>query len=536
MNVMITDDEVQVRKGLRMKVDWEEHGFKVVKEASNGQEALQILEQSLIDVVITDMRMPIMNGIEFAKQSQKNFPNVKVVVLSGYSDYEYVRNSMKEGVKDYLLKPVAPDELVEVLEKIRKEIAEEKQTHAEQERLKQLALSHLQEVQEQYLLYLAKDEFVQPHAVKERMRQLQLDHLAREEMEGVFLTVEIRTQLVRESISRQWLPFKKLCQGLAASDNNTYLFSNPSYSNVIHFFIVRREGQTGQVTSLIDRIQRKTKEELGLETVIGIGTNVRGMKEFKNGYIASMLSWSQSRLGSHSQIIEGGSKKDHKFEFSTDFEKKLTNAIENTRFDHFKEHLQMELSVTEKHSVLSFSMVANRVLFLLGSTAKKYDIESGEIQKILWDCQQGIWQLNSQSNVIGLLLDLANKIMDEVHLTRFSNVKLIESIRQYVNLHFSDEISLTALSELFHINSAHLSETFKNHVGQNFSDYLVSLRMKKAESLLKDSQLKIIDIANLVGFSSAGYFSTVFKKYSGQSPLEFRKLVNEGGTLKSTGY
>lgn len=535
LTVMITDDEVQVRKGLRLKVDWEKHGFKIEKEASNGQEALQILKQSSIDVVITDMRMPIMNGIEFAKQSQKSFPEVKVIVLSGYSDFEYVRNSMKEGVKDYLLKPVAPDELVEVLRKIRKEIAEEKQKRTEQEQLKQLAFSHLQEVQEQYLLHLVRDEFVQIHAVKERMKQLQLDDLAQEDMEGVFLTVEIRTALMKDPLSGQWEPFKKVCQDITADDDRTYIFSNPSYSNIIHFFI-RMQGEKGQITTMVEQIQLKTKEELGLETVVGIGTYVRGITEFKNGYIASMLSWSQSRLGSHSQIIEGGTKRDQMFEFSTDFERKLTNAIENTRFNHFKENLQAELSVTEKHSVLSFSMAANRVLFLLGSTAKKYDIETGDIQKILWECQQSIWQLNSQSQVIELLLDLASKIIDEVYLTRFSNVKLIESIRQYVNLHYSNEISLTTLSELFHINSAHLSETFKHHVGQNFSDYLVSLRMKKAESLLKDSQLKIIDIANLVGFSSAGYFSTVFKKYSGHSPLEFRKQLVESGMHKPTGY
>ncbi|GAA3334483.1 hypothetical protein GCM10020331_102610 [Ectobacillus funiculus] len=118
MKVIITDDEIQIRKGLRMKVDWEEEGFQIVAEASDGQEALELLRSMDVDVVITDMRMPIMNGIELAKHCHEQFPKVKSNCF--YRDtliFEYVRGSMKEGVKDYLLKPVAPDELVEVLGK-----------------------------------------------------------------------------------------------------------------------------------------------------------------------------------------------------------------------------------------------------------------------------------------------------------------------------------------------------------------------------------------------------------------------------------
>ena len=131
MKVLITDDEIQIRKGLRLKVDWEEEGFQLVEEASNGKEALEILRTNDIDVVITDMRMPIMDGVELAKRCHQEFPHVKVIVLSGYSDFEYVRNSLQQGVKDYLLKPVAPDELVEALRKIRKEVEEEKRKQVE---------------------------------------------------------------------------------------------------------------------------------------------------------------------------------------------------------------------------------------------------------------------------------------------------------------------------------------------------------------------------------------------------------------------
>jgi two-component system response regulator YesN len=192
LKVLITDDEMQIRQGLRMKVDWEEEGFEIVGEASNGLEALEFLRSVKVEVVITDMRMPIMDGLELARQCQQEFPHIKVVVLSGYSDFDYVRGSMKEGVKDYLLKPVAPDELEETLKKIRKEAEEEKKKQAEAAQMRRLALTQLQEVQEQYLLYLVKEEWLEPAMVRERLRQLQLEELINERAEFQFITVEIR--------------------------------------------------------------------------------------------------------------------------------------------------------------------------------------------------------------------------------------------------------------------------------------------------------------------------------------------------------
>ena len=130
----------------------------MLREASNGQEAIEILQDQDVDIIITDMRMPIMDGIELAKYCHQDFPHIKIIVLSGYSDFEYVRNSMIQGVRDYLLKPVAPDELVETLRKIRKEVGDEKRKQSEIAQMSKLVHSHLQEEQEQYILHLVKEE------------------------------------------------------------------------------------------------------------------------------------------------------------------------------------------------------------------------------------------------------------------------------------------------------------------------------------------------------------------------------------------
>ena len=254
---------------------------------------------------------------------------------------------------------------------------------------------------------------------------------------------------------------------------------------------------------------------------------MNGLSEYRSGYISSLLAWSQSQLGSKSQIMDQTAVSDAVFDFSPDYEKRIINSIENLDFTAFKDNLQMVLNGSEGRSVMSFSFAANQVLFILGSLAKKYDVETKDIQNTIWNCQQNIWKLYSQHKVKEDLIQLASLIIEIVRLARFSNKKLIDSIRHYLDQHYASEISLTALSTLFHINSAHLSETFKHHVGQNFSDYLVNLRMEKAKQLLKDKQLKIIDVSNLVGFSNSGYFSTVFKKHFGQTPVEYRNSIGD---------
>ncbi|AZB44986.1 response regulator [Bacillus sp. FJAT-42376] len=535
MKVLITDDEIQVRKGLRMKVRWEDEGFIVAGEAANGQEALDVLRSIDIEVLITDMRMPLMNGLELARVCQEEFPHVKVVVLSGYSDYELVRGSMKEGVKDYLLKPVAPDELLGVLHKIKAELKEERKRQAESSMMRQLFHSQLQEVQEQYLLYLVKEEIYHVDLAVARLQQLKLEYLGKDTVSFQLLSAEIRdgSRDIKQ-MKDLWLPFRMLCKEISDSFDGVYTFYDPSYAMMMHFLILSEEAESD--LDLAAMIQDHAKKYLHVETVVGVGKRMRGLENLKKGYISSLLAWSQSELHSNSQVVNLELSAERPWEFSADLEKKLLNAIESCSLKDFERSIKDALDREEGQSVFSFSFSASRVLFLLESLAGKYDLELTVIRSAVWNCQQSIWEFNSRRKVMEQLLLLAEEIINKIKLTRLSNGRfMIDSVRQYVDKHYSSEISLTMLADLFHINSSYLSEKFKLDAGLNFSDYLVKLRMEKASSFLKDKKLKIIDVANLVGFSSSGYFSTVFKKHFGCTPVEFRTQMGESIEQKNGG-
>ncbi len=211
-------------------------------------------------------------------------------------------------------------------------------------------------------------------------------------------------------------------------------------------------------------------------------------------------------------------------DFSPDLEKHIINAIEQMDMSRFHKELESLLGETTTQSVLSSSIVANRILFCLGSIAKKYNVENNNAQRLIWECQQVIWQLNDQSKVIAYLTELAKLIVAQIHDTRTTDGKqIVDGVRRYIDQYYGNDISLTILSELFHINSAYLSEIFKVQIGKNFSEYLTEVRVKEAKKFLKDPHLKIIDVANLVGFSSSAYFSIVFKKHVNETPANYRK-------------
>ncbi len=520
LKVILVDDEIQIRNGLKWKVDWEEEGFVIAGEASNGKEALQVIEEVVPDIVLTDVRMPVMDGMQLVKVLSDANPDIKVIVLSGYADFEYVRSSLVEGVKDYLLKPVDPEELTTALRKSKAEVEAEKQRRMETDRMNQF---HAEEMREQYLLHLVKDEWAGMNIAEERLSQLNLDVLG-DDAVVQFITAEIRSR-EHEQVRELFLPFKMLCRELSYEHEGIMSFYDTSYPNMLHF-LCHQNSEGNQVAIFVQELQKSVSTYLNLETVIGLGKVVRGLSQLKNGYISSLLSWSQSSADVTSQLIDGTTNKDT-VEFTEDSEWKLSNSLEHGDFETFKVSLLTTFAECDRQSVMSYSFAASRVLFMLGSMARKYDQYTDDLKKKMWNCQLGIWELTSRERVKGELLELARMIAEKVNETRHSSngIAIVENVRQYMDRHYTNEISLTSLADQFHINSAYLSEMFKELVGQNFSDYLVRLRMDKARSLLMDEQLKIIEIAHLVGYSNSGYFSTVFKKRFGQKPLDYRKSM-----------
>ncbi|MEV5025765.1 response regulator transcription factor [Paenibacillus sp. LPE1-1-1.1] len=531
-SIMIVDDEAGVRNSIKAKIDWQASGFHIAAEASNGEEALSLLqERSLPDVLLTDIRMPQMDGIGLINACKLLYPSLKIVVLSGYSDYTYMQAAIQAGVKDYLLKPVGRRELVALLEKLSNEIAAEQTDVQLQQTEQRERKEQLLALQEQMLLRMVKEEYYSLLVIKERLEQLQLSAFIDERLHVRFVAVEMRVPPgrlgeERSHIDLLYMAFQMLCRETAGMHSDIYPFYDASHPSMMHFLVAApsRGMEGSDITDrLVRQIRTNIQKYLRLDSVIGVGETVNGIRQFKNGYSSSMLSWSQSTI--HGTNWAGNLQvQDLIAAFSPELERQLVVSIENGDFKGYSALIERIVPRGIDFPMFSFTFIASRILLLFHSIAKKYEAGEAVLQKRLWDCQMTIGDFHSREQILEQLEELARLVMDEAMKTRSSSGQsIVKTIQKYVDDNFAYELTLASLAGMFHLNETYLSGLFKLHVGVTFSEYLTSLRMKKAGELLAQSELKLTDIAMLVGISSSSYFSTSFKKYYGLSPKEYRE-------------
>ncbi|SDE19521.1 two-component system, response regulator YesN [Paenibacillus sp. UNCCL117] len=527
--IMLVDDEIGVRNSIKAKIDWEAAGYRIISEAENGLEALRLLqEQPLPDLLISDIRMPQMDGLALIEACKESCPELKIIVLSGYSDFEYMKTAIRYGVKDYLLKPVVRGELTALLARLSKEL-EEDRAKTRQDRLDQLQSSkQLVTLQEQLIWQLVKDEWLSLSAVKERLRGLQLSALAADEVHARFAAIEMRIPRGRlddwsERKDLLVLAFGMVCREIAEQWTEVIPLYDFHYPSMMYFLILReKDGAEEEIAAaLVRQLQHSIHHYLRVETVVGIGEPVYGIERLKDAYASCMLSWSQGSAGAGPGERKPGAGQE--FTLTTETERKLILSIESLDKKAVYKLLQDILPAGPDTTMFAFTFLTFRVILLFSSVARKFELGDSALQRHLWSCQMSLRDSHSKEQVLRQLEELAELVMEEVRKTRFSNgQQLVEAIRKYVDDNFSYELSLASLADMFHLNETYLSGLFKQAAGMTFSDYVTKLRMDKALALIKENQLKLTDIATLVGYSSSSYFSTVFKKYYGASPKEYR--------------
>lgn len=547
-NILIVDDEIGVRNSIKAKVNWDELGFTICGEAANGEEALRLLESgTLPDVMMTDIRMPQLDGIGLIKRCKQLYPELKIIVLSGYSDYEYMQAAIQAGVKDYLLKPVGRRELVELLQKLSHELQAQRSDEAQQRMEQAQREQQLQASREALLLRLAKEESSSLLAVRERIVQLGLSQLLElgEECSARFMTVEMRIPAGRLDGNDQHmdllrLAFDMLCREIAAQYEGMLPFYDVSHPAMLHFVILqRREAsqndkrggaiERDKLKQIISTLRRNVSQYLRLECVIGLGEPVNDVLQFKNAFSSCMLSWSRSTVDGTD--CETGGDMHHTLNvFTPELERQLTIALENGDRAAFSSYMLRIFPRHIDYAMFSFTFMATRLLLLLHAVAKKYDDGTGDqaLQQRLWDCQMTIGDFRSREAVAAHLEELGQLVMNAAQRARsVSHGSIAAAVQKYVDDNYTYELTLTGLADLFHLNETYLSGLFKQQAGMTFSDYVTRLRMNKAGELLRESDLKLTDIAMLVGISSSSYFSTSFKKFYGMSPKEYREKHKE---------
>lgn len=517
IKVILADDEPMIVKGLKKMISWESLGVKVVGEAFNGIELLNKIEELRPNLVISDIEMPRKTGLDVIEEIQKRNLNLKVIFLSGYREFNYVKTAMKNDAVDYLVKPVSKRELEEAIIKANKMLNIIKND-------KNIIEKRSNRKTEYYNISL-EDECTN---IIEHLKNINIDMKAKKFLGISFMISNKQTKKIMSQSELEivcFSIFEKVIEYLNENKNGVVVKKE---ANAISLIITIDSNKNCELEKFIDDIEKLIIKEYKIKIIIGIGEAVESSNNLKHTYKTSryacnMYYFNEARLINFNEI----------------------NRPERYSLDDYsmvyKEMIQAILSGKE-----NWEIKLNNILDILESLqyGNKYSLENSCItlaMDLYRDMREyNVLSDNEKESYDLFVLKIRNKttyrelkvyikehikkVLEKSILNKgFLEKDVIYQAKLYVQEHYRENISLAKMAEMFYMNLYYFSVFFKKETGKNFKNYLIEIRMKEALKLLMESDIKTYELAKSVGYNDVGTFTQKFREYYGDTPSEYKK-------------
>lgn len=531
--IILVDDEEEIRQGMVKKIKWEELGFTVVGEAENGIEALDLIEKTTPDLVITDIRMPYMDGIKLAENIKHRYPTTKVVLISGFDEFEYAQTAIELGVIRYILKPINSIEMSQVLRELKDSLDEEVHSKNDIKALKHNYKKSLPLLRERFLNHWIED-YVPLEVIHENLQTFELESIS-----GHLVVAVIRPDNLLKGDSDMTLIKNKallnvaifnICEEIINENNLGIVFMR---INEIVAIIPVEENESPKTSSrifvILEQIRATVEKYLNTTITIGVGNTCKEQTMLYKGYASALSALDYTVIIGNNKIIylediEPIDSSELKLD-EVD-ERALVMAMKLGQPDEIKETLDMLIDRIDGMQLYlkDYQLYILDILSIILKFAKSMELGLD----IIWDKKDNflleINRLKTKEKINNWLFEICIKISEAVTRKRDHNKNdLIDKAKDYILRHYSDEeLNAETLCNILHISTNYFSALFKKETGLTFTSYLTNIRIEKAKELLRNTDLKAFDIGNQVGYSHGHYFSYVFKKTTGMSPTEYR--------------
>lgn len=530
--ILIADDEYWTREKIHNMIKWSEYDLMFLKPAENGEEALDRIDIDHPDILITDINMPFLNGIELIQAVHQKSPNIIIIVLSGYDNFEYVRNALIAGAVDYLLKPITEAELINVLSRALEELAQQK-IKTEQECEKQIQLLRASSLlQDREFSALIKNESpidapniamnLNMESAGYRLVLIKIHNLSAISKEFDYdmsmLSYHLK-KVIRKSIdSKKFIIFNYIYRP------NEFLFlsdlKKEKFVVLLQKLLIDFEQETSStITIAVSKMAYSMNE---IREVYNMTVSLQMLRPFVN---RSMLLIEPQ----NTQILEQNSIR-HKVGNVEENTLKilLQSGNKSSIRSMIQEKIGLKNAETEQWTYFEVKQVLKRIVSVL--TADCIGIESSI----------RLAELEDLSDVLDKTLDLLDlevvfQILDEMidvcigaHRMEISETisGIVEQIAQYIEENYHEEFSLNTLAKRFFVDSSYLSKAFRQQKGENLMSYIARQKVIKAKQFIEEGNVSLMEISFLVGYDDYNYFSRVFKKITGMSPREYKISVN----------
>lgn len=527
LKVLIVDDEKLVRTMIRFCIDWEDMGYEIIGECESAASAYEMLEETVPDIILTDICMPVVDGLEFAREVRKWNPCIQVIILTGHDEFSYASDGIKIGVFDYLLKPIDTDELTDTLNKVRKKITDERRHEEEFKRLRGEVFKQQAYMREKCLNELYHG--AEPTEIKE-----QLKYLGMELEEGVFQIAAVGifqgsfgpVHSVEDRVLYRMRAYE-LTKEYVKDKDRMYVIQGDMQSTIILNNCTSRD-----FVEECETIKNYLTQVLQCNVYIGVGNSYSQMDKIKLSYQEAEDSLQFYYMHGQSEVI---CVQDHYPYYNSDMN------VDNEVIHKFSFYLRSGLAGQAKEIIdavfqeirdtggqkeqvilWSIRLIVEIETILVELHVRLTDVmsESGNLVKNLLFFES----IGETKAYLDTIVDAsAKKVATGI---RAKEKDLVSELESYMNEHFVEEdLSLSQIAAKLYTNASYLSRVFKEKTGQTFRSYLFRLRMEKAMELLRETDNKGYEIAELVGIKDPHYFSVCFKKYTGLSVSDYKKGI-----------
>lgn len=535
--ILIVDDEAVVREGIRDNIDWNSHGYTLVGDCENGLEAMEAVDRFVPDVVLTDICMPFMDGMELSKYISEKYPHTRIVILTGFEEFEYAHQAVKLKATDFILKPITSGELRKVLSKIKAGLDEEKAEKEDISRLK----TQLRES-----LPLLKDRFLNNFVcgnlsrreVDERFQYFNLK-LSGNAFVSMIVEIDDYKALAQSEADFDGQLFSfavfNISEEIAASEENSIVFQNRNDRTVIVLSAEGREELYEKAIKTAEDIKQAIERFLGFTVTIGIGSPVSQAGDIALSYEKSLSALDYRFLLGRNQVININDmeRSSGNVIYNRNLEKRLLSEIKSGSGANIAEILGQIVNYLEESyvSMHKCHVYMQQLAVSLMNLLDELDISDKDIFKNETNPFAEINALKTLSDMKLWFHKTCRDICSAVALKRNDFCEdIVIKAKEYIYGNYNNEdISLNSICKHLLISTSYFSMIFKNATGETFVEFLSRVRIEKAMELLRNTAMKTYEVAEKIGYSDPHYFSMVFKRLSGATPTEYR------GTVKGEG-
>lgn len=502
LQVLIVDDEAVLREGMRTIIPWEEYGFEVCATAANGLEGLHILRERRPEVAVVDIRMPLVDGLEVCRRVREEALGTRILLLTGYSEFEYARSALRCGVKGYLLKPVEEQELVQELTAIREELQAERER---QQLLKSGSELLLGQLIHEILHHPAGE---QPD---ERLNRL---------YQAGFPWMSYQVLLARARSGRD---IGDALQELSQREKIGLAFlSEDAPGILIRDRLLEASGEEAQ------KLCRTLEERAGEPCLISLGTPCDKISDIPLSYESAASLMAMTFWTPHTQLLDSSLMDEYLARNAQQYEGNLISdlihavrAADAGRLREFIGSIKSNLLLFDMPATCARAVYAN----ILVSVYSALDTGEGEGERgsLLFDIYQINQEIAGKSSIREVEDYTLEKLLSWMNrrAARKMNAR-IQPVLQYIEENLDKDLRLEQLARRFGYNSAYLGKLFRDCTGEYFNGYVDRLKMEKAKEYIREGCL-VYEAAQRVGYSNINYFYIKFKKYTGVSPGALKK-------------